>query len=134
MGWTSGYSTPDGQKRAWGNGDGRFVYPPVEAADGNPGRPILEGPVDSIRWEMLRDGIEDYEYLAILKHLIADEGRQARCGPEDAIRRPAGSARGDHEGHDHLHEGPGPHRAAARPRRAGHRGVGPSLSVRLPSE
>ncbi len=74
MGWQSGYSTPDGQKRAWGNGDGRFVYPPVEAADGNPGRPILEGPVDSIRWEMLRDGIEDYEYFVTLKRLISAKG------------------------------------------------------------
>jgi hypothetical protein len=70
MGWTSGYSTPAGEKRAWGNGDGRFIYPPVEAADAHPGRPILEGPVDSIRWEMLRDGIEDYEYLVMLKRLM----------------------------------------------------------------
>jgi hypothetical protein len=74
MGWRSGYSTPEGQKRPWGNGDGRFVYPPVAAADGNTGRPILEGPVDSIRWEMLRDGIEDYEYFVILKRLLATKG------------------------------------------------------------
>jgi hypothetical protein len=74
MGWRSGYSTPEGEKRPWGNGDGRFVYPPVEAADGNPARPILEGPVDSIRWEMLRDGIEDYEYFVILKNLISAKG------------------------------------------------------------
>jgi hypothetical protein len=74
MGWQSGYSTADGQKHAWGNGDGRFVYPPVEAADGNPSQPIVAGPVDSIRWEMLRDGIEDYEYLAILKRLIQTKG------------------------------------------------------------
>jgi hypothetical protein len=71
MGWTSGYSTPAGQKRPWGNGDGRFIYPPVKAADGRPAAPVLEGPVDSIRWEMLRDGIEDYEYFVILKRLIA---------------------------------------------------------------
>jgi len=32
--------------------------------------PVLEGPVDSIRWEMLRDGIEDYEYMAILSRLL----------------------------------------------------------------
>jgi len=74
MGWTSGYSTPAGQKRPWGNGDGRFIYPPVRAADGNPAGPVLDGPVDSIRWEMLRDGIEDYEYFAILKRLLADKG------------------------------------------------------------
>ena len=70
MGWTSGYSTPAGQKRPWGNGDGRFIYPPLAAADAHPSEPVLEGPVDSIRWEMLRDGIEDYEYLAMLGRLI----------------------------------------------------------------
>jgi hypothetical protein len=70
MGWTSGYSTPAGRKQPWGNGDGRFIYPPLAAADAHPSGPVLEGPVDSIRWEMLRDGIEDYEYLAMLRQLI----------------------------------------------------------------
>ena len=36
------------------NGDGFLVYP-------GPG-----GPVDSIRWETIRDGIEDYDYLSLL--------------------------------------------------------------------
>lgn len=36
------------------NGDGLLVYPGKD------------GPVDSIRWEILRDGIEDYDYLSIL--------------------------------------------------------------------
>lgn len=71
MSWVSGYDTPKGTKRPWGNGDGRFVYPPEAAADGNPAGPVLSGPVDSIRWEMLRDGIEDYEYFVMLKRLIA---------------------------------------------------------------
>lgn len=70
MGWRTGYSTPTGAKRPWGNGDGRFVYPPVAAADAHPAGPVLDGPVDSIRWEMLRDGIEDYEYLAVLEKLL----------------------------------------------------------------
>jgi hypothetical protein len=70
MGWTSGYSTPKGEKRAWGNGDGRFIYPPLAAANANLQEPVLEGPVDSIRWEMLRDGIEDYEYHVMLKRLL----------------------------------------------------------------
>jgi len=70
MGWTSGYSTPKGEKRPWGNGDGRFIYPPPAAADANPPGPVLDGPVDSIRWEMLRDGIEDYEYMVILEKLL----------------------------------------------------------------
>ncbi len=70
MGWQTGYGTPKGEKRPWGNGDGRFIYPPEAAADAKPAQPVPAGPVDSIRWEMLRDGIEDYEYLAILKRLI----------------------------------------------------------------
>jgi len=76
MGWTSGYSTPKGQKRPWGNGDGRFIYPPLAAADANPPEPVLDGPVDSIRWEMLRDGIEDYEYHVILKRLLKDKEKK----------------------------------------------------------
>ena len=76
MGWRSGYSTPKGEKRPWGNGDGRFIYPPVAAADAHPSGPVLEGPVDSIRWEMLRDGIEDYEYLVILKKLLEAKGNK----------------------------------------------------------
>jgi hypothetical protein len=70
MGWRSSYSTPKGAKRPWGNGDGRFIYPPLAAADAHPTEPVLDGPVESVRWEMLRDGIEDYEYLAILSRLL----------------------------------------------------------------
>jgi hypothetical protein len=80
MGWCSGYSTPSGEKRPWGNGDGRFIYPPETAADAHPSGPVLEGPVDSIRWEMLRDGIEDYEYLVILKKLIDDKKGKLNSG------------------------------------------------------
>ena len=76
MSWTSGYSTPDGERRPWGNGDGRFIYPPLSAADGRNDAPVLDGPVDSIRWEHLSDGIEDYEYLSILRRRLA-ERRQA---------------------------------------------------------
>jgi len=36
------------------NGDGLLVYPGPE------------GPIDSIRWENIRDGIDDYDYLTIL--------------------------------------------------------------------
>ncbi len=72
MSWTSGYSTPDGDRRPWGNGDGRFIYPPLEAAGAKSDAPVLEGPVDSIRWEQLRDGIEDYEYLCLLRERLAE--------------------------------------------------------------
>ena len=82
MGWVSGYSTPKGTRRPWGNGDGRFIYPPEAAADGRSDRPVMDGPVDSIRWELLRDGIEDYEYLAILRRLL-----KRRAGALDASAR-----------------------------------------------
>ncbi len=69
MSWMQGYGTKPGEKKPWGNGDGRFMYPPEAAADANPKSAVLDGPVDSIRWEMLRDGIEDYEYLSLLKRM-----------------------------------------------------------------
>jgi len=75
MGWVSGYSTKKGVRRPWGNGDGRFVYPPESCAGAHPDGPVRDGPVDSIRWEMLRDGLEDYEYLAVLGRLLAEKGQ-----------------------------------------------------------
>lgn len=62
MGWT-----PEGG--SWGNGDGRFLYPANQDYP-NDKRPYVEAPVDSIRWEMLREGLEDYEYLYLLRQAI----------------------------------------------------------------
>ena len=79
MSYVSGYGRKPGQVGYWGNGDGRFLYPPRRA--GSAGGPkYLGGPVDSIRWEMLREGIEDYEYFVLLDELIGraqSEGRAA---------------------------------------------------------
>ncbi len=74
MGWVNvmGDYVPRGARKPWGNGDGRFLYPPLKAAAGNPETPVLEPPVSSIRIEMLRDGIEDYEYLAMLQRLVEE--------------------------------------------------------------
>jgi glycosyl hydrolase family 123 len=74
MSWMSGYSTPDGKRRPWGNGDGRLLYPPPAAVDFQGEGPILGGPVGSIRLEHLRDGIEDYEYLCILRRRLRAKG------------------------------------------------------------
>ncbi len=74
MAWVTSYGTPVGTRRPWGNGDGRFVYPPLAAADGQPDAPVLDPPVGSIRLDMLRDGIEDYEYFAILSDLVEEHG------------------------------------------------------------
>jgi hypothetical protein len=70
MSWVSGYGTPAGTRSPWGNGDGRFLYPPRR--DPNTAtEPSLDGPINSIRWENLRDGMEDYEYLWLLQQEVA---------------------------------------------------------------
>jgi hypothetical protein len=76
MSWVSEYSTAKGNRLPWGNGDGRFLYPPEAAASGQAREPVLAGPVDSMRWELLRDGIEDYEYFALLKGLVGERGER----------------------------------------------------------
>ncbi len=73
MSWVSDGTLAPGTKQAWGNGDGRFLYPPPAAADGKPTAPVLDGPVDSYRLELLRDGVEDYEYFVILQRLLSEK-------------------------------------------------------------
>ena len=55
------------------NGDGRFFYPPPDACaafdEGRVVGPVIERPIETIRLEYVRDGIEDFEYFAILKKL-----------------------------------------------------------------
>jgi len=57
------------------NGDGFLVYPGAD------------GPVSSVRWEIIRDGIEDYDYLTILM----DRLRRVRSagGHEALVERAA---------------------------------------------
>lgn len=86
MSYTVGYGVPYGQVRHWGNGDGRFLYPPNR----NPGRDktkYLCGPVNSVRWEILRERIEDYEYFVMLDRLVKEaraKGRDAKLVAEAA--------------------------------------------------
>jgi hypothetical protein len=71
MSYTVGYGVPFGQVNHWGNGDGRFLYPPNR----DPGKDktkYLCGPVNSIRWELMREGIEDYEYFVLLERALND--------------------------------------------------------------
>jgi hypothetical protein len=83
MSYTVGYGVPYGQVSHWGNGDGRFLYPPNR----EPGRDktkYLVGPVDSVRWEILREGIEDYEYFVLLEKAVAAARGKARLKAEAA--------------------------------------------------
>jgi hypothetical protein len=69
MSWRTGYGTPVGEKKPWGNGDGRFLYPPRR--DPNIAQPpCLDAPINSVRWENLRDGMEDYEYFWLLQQEV----------------------------------------------------------------
>lgn len=50
------------------NGEGALLYP-GDHAKRFTGQPDVDGPISSIRFELLREGIEDYEYLQMLKNL-----------------------------------------------------------------
>ena len=58
-----------GEKQSWGNGEARYFYPPLSAltCKRGSGEAVTEDPVDSIRFEELREGIEDYEMLLTLR-------------------------------------------------------------------
>ena len=84
MSWLTSYDTPKGTRRAWGNGDGRLFYPPVALADGKAKKFTDGEPVASFRSEGLRDGIEDYEYFAMLKRL--DPANPLLTVPKDVYR------------------------------------------------
>jgi hypothetical protein len=72
MSYKSGYGEKPGEIGYWGNGDGRFLYPPRrEPTAGQP--PCLDAPINSLRWENLRDGMEDYEYFWLLQQGIQHE-------------------------------------------------------------
>ena len=59
----------------------------LAAADAKAAEPVLDGPVDSIRWEHLRDGIEDYEYLSILRERFKKAKSRLPAGEAAAISR-----------------------------------------------
>ncbi len=69
--------TPD-DKGMWGNGDGYLLYPPHR---GEATEKVIEGPVASIRIKLIREGIEDAEYLWMLQEKIA----KMKNPPADAL-------------------------------------------------
>lgn len=50
------------------NGEGSLVYP-GDSVERFTGQPDVDGPVPSMRFELLREGIEDYVYLSMLEDL-----------------------------------------------------------------
>ncbi len=68
--WKDAMSYVDGGSGGWGNGDGRLLYPPNRHPNRNQTEPILQGPVPSLRWEMLGEGVEDWQYFYLLQGLV----------------------------------------------------------------
>ena len=95
MSYVAENGVPFGQVNGWGNGDGRFLYPPNRDPNKDKTK-YLCGPVNSIRWEILREGIEDYEYFVLLekavkkagpeKRALAEKGRQLLNFPESLFK------------------------------------------------
>jgi len=85
--WTSDpYQVPNQYARQ--NGGGFFLYPGRGGAE----------PVNSIRWEMVREGIEDHDYLTVLASAI-DEARDRLGVSGQALSgkaAPGRCARGSH--------------------------------------
>ncbi len=65
--WTEPMTVSEDGKKDFGNGDGVLIYPAVRTKSE---KPIVAAPLDSIRWEMIREGIEDYDYLIMLSEAI----------------------------------------------------------------
>ena len=59
------------------NGDGMLIYPGPD------------GPLDSVRWEVMRDGFEDYDYLVLLSERLRAAEKAGRTGPAVEIARSA---------------------------------------------
>lgn len=77
--WDHPMSQPADRSGNWGNGDGHLLYPPTKTI---PKSFVAKGPVDSIRWETIRDGIEDWDYFRILQDRIDATPAAKRSAPE----------------------------------------------------
>lgn len=74
--WTEAMSAgPTGSKLR--NGDGTLLYPPVKNL---PSEPVLAGPINSLRWELLRESLEDREYFWLLQETL--NRAITRLGPD----------------------------------------------------
>jgi len=103
--WHVEYEPVSGRAAFWGDFasgvDGRYVYSSVRWTpdlykknwtSGNyMGCAIYPGPnglTTSIRWETMRDGVEDYDYLAVLRSVAQDQ-QKAGAGKTRALKEAA---------------------------------------------
>ncbi len=57
----------------WGNGDGRFYYPPNRHPNEDTTTEYVTGPIIALRWEMLAKGIQDWEMFRVLAQRVKAE-------------------------------------------------------------
>ncbi|MCP4196884.1 MAG: DUF4091 domain-containing protein [Proteobacteria bacterium] len=78
--WSAVFWEPKYTRDPWSNirtyefrggayGDGSLIYPGDEVG--------INGPVTSIRMELIRDGIEDYDYLTLFQQVRGEDALQA---------------------------------------------------------
>jgi hypothetical protein len=70
--WSDPMSYVAAPTGVWGNGDGRFFYPPRPRPGGDE---LVAEPVVSMRWELLGDGIQDWEQFRLLADLVKRPGK-----------------------------------------------------------
>ncbi|MBL4879817.1 MAG: DUF4091 domain-containing protein [Oleispira sp.] len=69
MTYKDSYGAAVGGGMEYGNGDGMFFYPPNRDPN-NDKTKYIRGPVPSIRLEIMREGIDDYDYMILLEKSI----------------------------------------------------------------
>ncbi|MGC8668565.1 MAG: glycoside hydrolase domain-containing protein [Chthonomonadales bacterium] len=79
--WEDPMSYTDSPGGVWGNGDGRFFYPPNRHPNEDRTTPFVCPPVESLRWEMLGEGVQDWEYFHLLASLIHRAEASGMRGP-----------------------------------------------------
>lgn len=84
MSYVSGYGWPLGKQSAWGNGDGRLLYP-LNHDPNNDSKTYVGKPIPSVRLEILRDGIEDYEYFKLLEKAVEKASKKKTVSVKEAV-------------------------------------------------
>ncbi len=83
MSFVNGYGWPHGKQTVWGNGDGRYFYP-LNRDPNTDHTPHVGRPIPSLRLELVRDGIEDYDYFVILENAVKKASRKQRDTAREA--------------------------------------------------
>jgi len=71
MTYKAGWGTPRNSAPEYGNGDGMLMYPPNRDPNNDKSK-YITGPVPSLRLEILREGLDDYDYMIMLEKCVKE--------------------------------------------------------------